>query len=207
MKSTISWHRSSIFELSALVTRIRTSELVLVIVITLVITLKPLSGIGSAFLERLTLRRRLSVEISAIKEHFWKKLQASWKQWCKWKMFCNLNLSFCSKEIWGWEWNSRWPQALLLTNVCPLLLFFSLQPSACSVLCSLLCSSRNRPADPGSKSSHWGAGSLQHFPVHVLLHTDEKNEHRQHVGGSCRWCHSAYHGLDCSDRQPWCWWV
>lgn len=84
---------------------------------------------------------------------------------------------------------------------------FWIQPTARRVLCCVLCSSRNRPADSGSKPSYWSPGSLQHSTVHVLLHTAEKNQHCQYVGRSCRGCHSPHHGLDSSNRQPGCRWV
>nr|XP_021144321.1 protoheme IX farnesyltransferase, mitochondrial isoform X2 [Columba livia] len=79
------------------------------------------------------------------------------------------------------------------------------QPPACRLLCRLLRSPRHRAADAGGEPAHRRPGGLQHFPVHVLLHAHEENEHRQHVGGSCRRGHSPRHGLDCGDRQSGCW--
>ncbi|XP_058708241.1 protoheme IX farnesyltransferase, mitochondrial isoform X4 [Poecile atricapillus] len=79
------------------------------------------------------------------------------------------------------------------------------QPPARCLLCCLLRNPRNCPAHTGSELSHRGPGSLQHLPLHVLLHAPEENEHCQHVGGSCCWGHSPHHGLDCSYRESGCW--
>ncbi|XP_071672559.1 protoheme IX farnesyltransferase, mitochondrial isoform X3 [Patagioenas fasciata] len=81
------------------------------------------------------------------------------------------------------------------------------QPPARRLLCRLLRSPGHRAADAGGEPAHRRPGGLQHFPVHVLLHAHEENEHRQHVGGSCCRGHSPRHGLDCGDRQSGCWCV
>ncbi|XP_023385723.1 protoheme IX farnesyltransferase, mitochondrial isoform X2 [Pteropus vampyrus] len=79
------------------------------------------------------------------------------------------------------------------------------QPIASCVLCHLLCYSWSCPSDLGGKSTHRSPGSLQHFPVYLLLYPIEEDQHCQHMGWSCCWGHPTCHGLDSSYWQPRCW--
>ncbi|XP_069857505.1 protoheme IX farnesyltransferase, mitochondrial isoform X3 [Dipodomys merriami] len=79
------------------------------------------------------------------------------------------------------------------------------QPAASRVLRHLLCCPRSGPSDLGRESTHRSPGALQHFPVHLLLHTTEEDQHCQHMGWSRGWGHPTRHGLDSSHWQPRCW--
>ncbi|XP_074016250.1 protoheme IX farnesyltransferase, mitochondrial isoform X2 [Numenius arquata] len=81
------------------------------------------------------------------------------------------------------------------------------QPSPRCLLRRLLRHPGNRPADAGGEPSHRGTGSLQHLPLHVLLHPHEEDEHCQHLGGGCRRSHSPRHGLDGGYWYSGCWCV